>query len=46
MRGGEVQMAKIGVRVPEENKEILAEIAKQTDQTIQNKIRANTASPI
>ena len=33
------RMAKIGVRVPEENKEILAEIARQTDQTISKLIR-------
>ena len=32
-------MAKIGVRVPEENKEMLEEIARQTDQTISKLIR-------
>lgn len=32
-------MAKIGVRVPEENKEILAEIARKTDKTISKLIR-------
>jgi len=32
-------MAKRGVRVPEENKEILAEIARQTDKTISKLIR-------
>ena len=32
-------MAKIGIRVPEENKEILAAIARQTDKTISKLIR-------
>ena len=38
MKGGGT-MAKIGVRVPEENKETLAAIARHTDKTISKLIR-------
>ena len=38
MKGGG-KMAKIAIRVPEENKETLAAIARQTDKTISKLIR-------